>query len=88
VIARSGHPEYPGTVLPRLQDGVIVLDQYTDADAAAHLAGEDEETARRFGWWPESSASRRRSGYATRALCLQLAYAWWTGRTQLREWGK
>jgi hypothetical protein len=49
-------------VLPRLQDGVIVLDQYTDAEVAAHLAGEDEETARRFGWWPESSASQRRSG--------------------------
>ena len=75
-------------MLPRLQDGVIGLDQYPDADVAAHLAGEDEETARRFGWWPESSASQRRSGYATRALCLLLACAWSIGRTRLREWGK
>lgn len=42
-------------MLPRLQDGVIVLDHFTAADVSAHLAGEDEETARRFGWWPESS---------------------------------
>jgi hypothetical protein len=27
----------------------VVLDQHTDADIAAHLAGEDEETARWFG---------------------------------------
>ncbi len=38
-----------------LTDGVIVLNGYTSDDIAAHLAGEDEETARRFGWWPQTS---------------------------------
>lgn len=38
-----------------LTDGVIVLNGYTSDDIAAHLAGEDEETARRFGWWPRAS---------------------------------
>ena len=42
-------------VVPVRTDGVIVLDGYTDEDIAAHLAGEDEETARRFGWWPRTS---------------------------------
>jgi RimJ/RimL family protein N-acetyltransferase len=40
---------------PRLTDGVIVLDGFTVADAGAHLAGEDEEQARRFGWYPAQS---------------------------------
>jgi RimJ/RimL family protein N-acetyltransferase len=40
---------------PRLSDGVIVLDRHTLADADAHLAGEDEEHARRFGWYPAHS---------------------------------
>lgn len=43
------------TVIPALHDGVVVLNQYTSNDIAAHLAGEDEETARRFGWWPKTS---------------------------------
>lgn len=42
-------------IAPRLTDGVIVLDQHTVADADAHLAGEDEEQARRFGWHPARS---------------------------------
>jgi hypothetical protein len=40
---------------PRLTDGVIVLDRHRLADADAHLAGEDEEQARRFGWYPATS---------------------------------
>jgi len=40
---------------PRLTDGVVVLDGFAPADAAAHLAGEDEEQARRFGWYPARS---------------------------------
>jgi RimJ/RimL family protein N-acetyltransferase len=43
------------SVVPVLTDGVIVLNAYTDDDIPAHLAGEDEETARRFGWWPQTS---------------------------------
>lgn len=42
-------------MVPSLTDGVIVLNGYTSDDIAAHLAGEDEETARRFGWWPQTS---------------------------------
>jgi RimJ/RimL family protein N-acetyltransferase len=44
-----------GSVIPTLTDGVIVLNGYTSDDAAAHVEGEDEETARRFGWWPQAS---------------------------------
>src|SRR5215475_4667787 len=43
------------SVVPVLTDGVIILNAYTDDDIPAHLAGEDEETARRFGWWPQTS---------------------------------
>jgi RimJ/RimL family protein N-acetyltransferase len=42
---------------PALTDGVIVLDGHTTADTAAHLDGEDEEQARRFGWFPAHSTS-------------------------------
>jgi len=38
-----------------LSDGVLVLDAFTLLDVAAQLAGEDEEHARRFGWYPEHS---------------------------------
>ncbi len=40
---------------PTLTDGIIVLDAHTLADVSAHLAGEDEEQARRFGWYPARS---------------------------------
>ena len=40
---------------PPLSDDVVVLDRHTDADVDAHLAGEDEEQARRFGWHPARS---------------------------------
>lgn len=40
---------------PTLTDGVVLLDAHTLADAEAHLAGEDEEQARRFGWYPARS---------------------------------
>jgi RimJ/RimL family protein N-acetyltransferase len=68
---------------PRLTDGVIVLDRHTLADADAHLAGEDEEQARRFGWYPARSTLEgvRRAierwgrqwatGGATRALAIR-----------------
>ena len=39
---------------PDLQDGVVFLSRYTEDDIPAHIAGEDEETARRFGWWPQT----------------------------------
>lgn len=41
--------------VPTLTDGVVILNGYTLDDVAAHLAGEDEETAQRFGWYPARS---------------------------------
>jgi RimJ/RimL family protein N-acetyltransferase len=41
--------------VPRLDDGVVALDAHTLADVAAHVAGEDPEQARRFGWHPKRS---------------------------------
>lgn len=43
---------------PTLTDGVVVLTGHTSADVARHLSGEDEETARRFGWWPRHSTEQ------------------------------
>ncbi|HEY2551730.1 MAG TPA: GNAT family protein [Streptosporangiaceae bacterium] len=42
-------------MVPTITDGVIVLNGHTDDDIPAHVAGEDEETALRFGWWPQKS---------------------------------
>jgi RimJ/RimL family protein N-acetyltransferase len=36
----------------------VILSGHRAAEAAAHAAGEDEETARRFGWWPERSTAQ------------------------------
>jgi RimJ/RimL family protein N-acetyltransferase len=44
-----------GLMAPRLSDGVLLLDAFTLRDVPAQLAGEDEEHARRFGWYPEHS---------------------------------
>jgi len=41
--------------VPRLSDGVVTLDAFTGADLDDHLAGEDDELARRFGWYPQRS---------------------------------
>jgi RimJ/RimL family protein N-acetyltransferase len=43
------------SVVPELTDGVITLNAYTNDDVLAHLGGEAEETARRFGWWPHTA---------------------------------
>jgi len=42
---------------PRYEDEEVVLTGYGLADVDDHLAGEDEETARRFGWWPKRSTA-------------------------------
>jgi hypothetical protein len=44
-------------VVPELRGNRIILTGHTDDDVAAHVAGEDEETARRFGWWPKHSTA-------------------------------
>ncbi len=40
---------------PTLTDDIVTLDAHTLGDVSAHLAGEDEEQARRFGWYPARS---------------------------------
>lgn len=45
----------PDVEIPTLTDGVIRLDGHTPSDIDAMVAGEDEEHARRFGWFPERS---------------------------------
>lgn len=45
------------STVPSLTDGVVLLDGHTDADVASHVNGEDDETARRFGWWPNRSTA-------------------------------
>jgi RimJ/RimL family protein N-acetyltransferase len=40
---------------PTLADGVVILNAFTPADIRAQVEGEDEEQARRFGWYPERS---------------------------------
>jgi RimJ/RimL family protein N-acetyltransferase len=70
---------------PVLSDGMVTLDAFQLQDAESHLAGEDEELARRFGWFPNRStlAGVRESiarwqqewatGGPTRAFALRLA---------------
>jgi RimJ/RimL family protein N-acetyltransferase len=62
------------SVVPVLTDGVIILNAYTDDDIPAHLAGEDEETARRFGWWPQTSTEA-----TVRDAFRRWAHHWETG---------
>jgi RimJ/RimL family protein N-acetyltransferase len=61
-------------VIPALHDDVVILNQYTDDDIPAHLAGEDEETARRFGWWPKTSTPA-----TVRDAFARWAHDWETG---------
>jgi uncharacterized protein YjiS (DUF1127 family) len=79
----------PNRGVPELTDGAVILNGFTLDDVEAHLAGEDEETARRFGWWPRrstaatvASAIRRwEEAQARRALsrCGALSRANWSG---------
>jgi RimJ/RimL family protein N-acetyltransferase len=62
-----------------LTDGVVVLERFRADDMEAHLAGEDEEQARRFGWWP------RRSGPEQfRALLAEDEASWSRGGPNFR----
>src|SRR5262249_40740364 len=70
---------------PVLSDGVVVVDCLSLADAHTHWAGEDDEHARRFGWYPRRSTldgvrafireSQRqaREGGSRRTLAIRLA---------------
>jgi RimJ/RimL family protein N-acetyltransferase len=60
------------TPVPELRGDRILLNAHTDNDAAAHAAGEDEETARRLGWWPAHSTEETvRAAYANWAANWQ-----------------
>ena len=53
------------TAVPELRNDGVTLNAHDDSEVAAHLAGEDEETACRFGWWPARSTEETvRSAYA------------------------
>ncbi len=43
---------------PVLTDGTVTLDAFRTADWRAHLAGDDDEFARRFGWNPGESTEQ------------------------------
>ena len=58
------HHDLVATV-PELRGERILLNAHADEEAAVHAAGEDEETARRFGWWPARSTEETvRAAYA------------------------
>src|SRR5689334_11848316 len=59
---------------PTLTDGVVQLDAFGPDDVDAHLANEDEEMARRFGWWPNRS-----SAHNVRAAFERWAESWASG---------
>ena len=40
---------------PTLTDGIVLLDEFRPDDLDAHVSGEDEEHARRLGWYPDHS---------------------------------
>lgn len=60
--------------VPSLTDGVVVLDGFTLDDVDAQVAGEDEEQARRFGWYPAASTHQ-----TVRAAILRGQESWRTG---------
>jgi RimJ/RimL family protein N-acetyltransferase len=59
---------------PTLTDGVVQLDEFGPGDVDAHLANEDEEMARRFGWWPNRSMAHH-----ARAAFDSWAESWASG---------
>lgn len=59
---------------PTLTDGIVILRALTLSDVADHLAGEDDEHARRFGWFPQRSTQG-----AVRNAILTWIDQWETG---------
>ncbi len=65
---------WPGHEGPVLVGDGVVLDQHRSGDVDSHVAGEDEETARRLGWWPHASTEE-----TVRAAYERWATQWRTG---------
>jgi RimJ/RimL family protein N-acetyltransferase len=68
------------TVVPVLTDAVVQLDALRLSDAEAHWAGEDDEHARRFGWYP-----RRSTLEGVRAYIVRCEAEWRDGGAR-RTW--
>jgi RimJ/RimL family protein N-acetyltransferase len=58
---------------PTLTDGIVTLRPLTLSDVADHLAGEDDEHAQRFGWFPKRSTEE-----TVRAAILRWRNEWQT----------
>ena len=56
---------------PTLTDGVVTLDEFGPGDVDAHLANEDEEMARRFGWWPQRGGPAACRALASGCSCAE-----------------
>lgn len=54
---------------PTLIEGVVQLDEFGPGDVDVHLVNEDEEMARRFGWWPNRSTTHH----------VRVAFDHWAG---------
>jgi len=65
---------------PRLSDGEVVLDGFRLADWPAHLAGDDDEFARRFGWKPGDSTAE------TVRAAIQRWQRGWQREGKVRAW--
>jgi len=74
-----------GQAVPQLSDGIVLIDGHLLSDIDVQLAGEDEEHARRFGWYPACSTRESvrhaierwqdewRTGGRTRAFAIRSA---------------
>jgi RimJ/RimL family protein N-acetyltransferase len=67
-----------GASAPTLTDGIIVLNGFTLDDVEEHLAGEDDEQARRFGWYPKRSTEQ-----TVRAAITRWTDEWRSGGRRL-----
>jgi RimJ/RimL family protein N-acetyltransferase len=61
-------------VVPTFSDEAVILDGHVPEDVQPLLDGEDEETAHRFGWWPQRSTEA-----TVRAAFQRWADEWQSG---------
>ena len=65
---------------PVLTDGTVTLDGFRIADRPAHLVGDDDELARRFGWSPGDSTEQ------TVRRAIRNWQRGWQGAARVRVW--